>query len=309
MKQMSKRTIALGFFDGVHIGHAKLIETSKLRSNENKTIPAVLTFDVHPSSVLSGTKSKLINSSEDRKYIIKRYFGVDDIIILHFNRQTADMSWQDFFHKLLLKKYEASHLIAGWDYRFGRNAEGNVALLSEECQKTGIGLDVIPAVTLNNQTVKSTYIRQLIAEGMTELAEIFLGHPHILSGIVEHGKGLGHTIGIPTANIKIPDEVQEPKNGVYAAKVLIDGKTYLSVTNVGKNPTVDTDGKVKVESFIQDFCGDLYGHKIILEFGKRLRSEKKFPSLSALREQIAFDAAAAKEYYRYRDMSAQNNEK
>ena len=205
-----------------------------------------------------------------------------------------------FYHgnKLLVKRCGAVHLVAGHDHRFGHKNAGNAQLLREKCAQLGLGCDIIPEVVHDGITVSSTYIRRLVSLGQVERAMEYLGHPHILTQTVRHGRRIGHTIGIPTVNLVPPPHVLVPGDGVYIARVcLMDGSSYAAVTNVGTRPTVNNGSDLTVESWMLDFDGDLYGQSIRVEFYKRLRDEIRFDSLDALKAEIRRNADDARAYF------------
>lgn len=291
-----KRVIALGFFDGAHIGHAGLLNQCRAVADRLGVRAAVMTFDLHPDTLVAGVPVMLINSKADREDIFHRLFDIDDVIYFHFTEQTMHLSWQDFIDDYLIGQLGATHLVCGYDFHFGDRGAGNPQRLMARCREKGIGCDVIAQTTLDSITVSSTYIRSLIAAGDMEQARRFLGHPHLVSGIVEHGKKLGRKIGSPTANLTLPDSVQVPAFGVYATKVYVEEKEYFAVTNVGNNPTVGGE-RVTVEPWILDFSGDLYGKRIRVEFYKKLRGEKQFASLDALKAEIQKNAEETRAYF------------
>ena len=287
MIEHTGRVIALGFFDGVHLGHASLLEMAKKRAAETGLSPAVMSFDLHPDTLVAGADVKLINSLFDRREILRRCYGIDDVLLVHFDETMMHMPWDAFVEQLLVERYGAKHLVCGYDFRFGDKGEGDPERLREKCRELGIGCDVLPRFTLDGITVSSTYIRGLLERGEMEEAARFLGHPHCISGEVVHGRQLGRTMGIPTANLLIGDHVLEPAYGVYATKVILpDGTEKPAVTNVGVRPTVDDSRKVTVEPWILDFEGDLYGKHIRVDFYHRLRGEQKFSGLEELRQEI-----------------------
>lgn len=287
MIEHTGRVIALGFFDGVHLGHASLLEMAKKRAAETGLSPAVMSFDLHPDTLVAGTNVPLINSLFDRREILRRCYGIDDVLLVHFDETMMHMPWDAFVEQLLVERYGAKHLVCGYDFRFGDKGEGDPERLREKCRELGIGCDVLPRFTLDGITVSSTYIRGLLERGEMEEAARFLGHPHCISGEVVHGRQLGRTMGIPTANLLIGDHVLEPAYGVYATKVILpDGTEKPAVTNVGVRPTVDDSRKVTVEPWILDFEGDLYGKHIRVDFYHRLRGEQKFSGLEELRQEI-----------------------
>lgn len=287
MSSQTGRVIALGFFDGVHLGHASLLEMAKKRALEQGLIPTVMSFDLHPDNLVAGAKVALINSSRDRAEILSRCFGIDDVILAHFDERMMHMPWDEFIEDYLVRQHGARHLVCGYDFRFGDKGQGNPEKLRAKCQALGLGCDVLPRFTLDGVTVSSTYIRSLLEQGNMVEAMRFLGHPHCLSGEVVHGRQLGRTIGIPTANLLIPEGVLTPAFGVYATKVTLpEGQEKLAVTNVGVRPTVDDSQTVTVEPWILDYSEDLYGKTIRVDFYDRLRGEKRFDGLPALQREI-----------------------
>ena len=295
---MRERVIALGFFDGVHLGHGALLRRAAEEAQKRGCESAVFTFDRPPKEVITGIPCPLINSPEDRAELVKRLYGIDEMLMVPFDDEMRTTPWDRFVTDILVGRYGAVHLVAGHDHHFGHKNQGSPELLREKCAELGLGCDIIPAVTIGGVTVSSTHIRKLLEEGDVETARAFLGHPHVLTQTVGHGRQLGRTIGIPTANLVAPPHVLLPKRGVYAAKITLpDGRAFGGVTNVGVRPTVNNGQDVTVEPWILDFDGDLYGQAIRVEFFRRLRDERKFESLDALRSQIETDAVKTREAY------------
>ena len=295
---MRERVIALGFFDGVHLGHGALLRRAAEEAKKRGCESAVFTFDRPPKEVITGIPCPLINSPEDRAELVKRLYGIDEMIMVPFDDEMRTTPWDRFVTDILVGRYGAVHLVAGHDHHFGHRNQGSPELLREKCTELGLGCDIIPAVTIDGVTVSSTHIRKLLEEGDVETARAFLGHPHVLTQTVGHGRQLGRTIGIPTANLVAPPHVLLPRRGVYAAKITLpDGRAFGGVTNVGVRPTVNNGQDVTVEPWILDFDGDLYGQAIRVEFFRRLRDERKFESLDALRSQIETDAVKTREAY------------
>ena len=295
---MRERVIALGFFDGVHLGHGALLRRAAEEAQKRGCESAVFTFDRPPKEVITGIPCPLINSPEDRAELVKRLYGIDEMLMVPFDDEMRTTPWDRFVTDILVGRYGAVHLVAGHDHHFGHRNQGSPELLREKCTELGLGCDIIPAVTIDGVTVSSTHIRGLLEEGDVETARAFLGHPHVLTQTVGHGRQLGRTIGIPTANLVAPPHVLLPKRGVYAAKITLpDGRAFGGVTNVGVRPTVNNGQDVTVEPWILDFDGDLYGQAIRVEFFRRLRDERKFESLEALRSQIETDAGKTREAY------------
>ncbi len=294
----TKRVIALGFFDGVHTGHGQLMKAVKAAAGRTGAVAAAFTFDRSPTAVITGQPVPLLSTVEDRIWLMRHYYGIEEVVVASFDAMQR-MDWQDFIVQYLVHDLGVIHVVAGHDFHFGYMGKGNPQRLKEKCQELGIGCDIISPVVQDGITVSSTYIRTLIAQGEMERAVQFLGHPHILSGQVGHGKHIGSSaLGFPTVNLSIPDQVIVPAFGVYATMVHFEDQCRMAVTNVGVRPTVrDNDGRVTVEGFILDFSGDLYGQPLRMEFFHRLRGERKFPSLQALSDEIAHNARQTREYF------------
>ena len=298
MSSQTKRVIALGFFDGVHLGHAALLRRTAEEAEKRGCTPAVFTFDRPPKEVVTGVPCPLINSPEDRRELVRRLYGIRDVIMAPFDREMMTTGWEDFVEKLLVGRWHAVHLVAGHDHRFGHRNQGTPELLAEKCRALGLGCDIIPQVSIGGVTVSSTYIRRLVEMGQVDRAARFLGHPHTLTGAVRHGRGLGTSLMFPTANLVIPPHVLIPAYGVYVTRVFFpDGESRPAVTNVGTRPTVNSGTDVTVEACILDFEGDLYGQTLRLEFHQHLRDEIRFDSLEALRARIAADAETTRRYF------------
>ena len=297
--EQTKRVIALGFFDGVHLGHGALLRRVSQVAAQRWAIPAAVTFDTHPTNLILKAPMPLLTSPADRADLMRRYYGIREVIVAHFDRRMMQMPWREFVTDFLVAEHGAVHLVAGHDFHFGYRGEGTPQRLMEKCRELGIGCDIIPKVEIDGFTVSSTYIRSLVEEGKMERARWFLGHPHTLSGPVVHGSELGRTLGTPTANLLVPSGVIAPGFGVYASRVqLPGGEERLAVTNVGTRPTVNADKTaVTVEPWILDYHGDLYGKDIRVEFYARLRPERKFPSVQALRDAILENARQTRDYF------------
>ena len=295
---MKERVIALGFFDGVHLGHAALLRRTVEEAARRGATPAVFTFDRPPKEVVTGIPCPLIASPEDRKGLLERLFGIKDVIMVPFDREMMTTAWDDFVTKILVERYHAVHLVAGHDHHFGHKNQGSPELLMEKCAELGLGCDIVPKVELDGITVSSTYIRNLVGMGQLERASRFLGHPHVLTQEVRHGRRIGHTIGVPTVNLVAPPHVLVPSHGVYVTRVFLpSGESYPAVTNVGTRPTVNNGTDVTVEPWLLGFDGDLYGQRVRVEFFKRIRDEIRFDSLDSLRLQIQKDAQFTRDYF------------
>ena len=291
------RAIALGFFDGLHLGHQALLLRAAQRGTERGLAPALFTFDRSPREYVTGVPVPLLTTAEERRRAAEALCPGAEVIVAPFDREMMTMPWQDFVD-LLVRRWDARWLVAGHDFRFGHKNAGDAALLSRRAAELGLGCDIIPPVVLEGVTVSSTYIRGLLERGDAEAAARFLGRPFAISGPVCHGKGLGSSrLNAPTVNL-MPDRRQLiPAFGVYATRVTAGGLCCPAVTNVGVRPTVDTDGGVTVESHLLDRREDLYGARCRVEFLRMLRPERRFDSLDQLRLQIARDGEDARAYF------------
>ena len=290
---MKKKIFALGFFDGVHKGHQMVLHLCQHLADDAGVSTAAITFDRHPQSLFTPTPPALLNTTEDRRLLIQEWAGIEHLLILPVNEQVMNMPWQDFLEALLQEG--AVGFVCGYDFRFGKNGEGNAEKLAAFAEERGLPWYIVDEQTMDGARISSTRIRTLIEKGDMEGAKRLLGHFHRFTGKVVHGRGLGHTIGIPTANLCLPKELVCPAFGVYACKAIVDGNWFNAVTNIGTRPTVDGQG-VTIEPWILDFDGDLYGKEITLEFHKFLRPEQKFNSLEELKAQIHKDASNTNEF-------------
>ena len=302
MSDRPRRVIALGFFDGVHLGHGALLRRVTEMAGRLDATAAAFTFDRHPAGAITGQNVPLLSAVEDRIWLMRRWYGIQEVIVASFDAMQR-MDWHDFVARYLVEELGVVHVVAGHDFHFGYMGKGNPERLKATCAQLGVGCDIVEKVTRDGLTISSTYIRTLIAQGEMERANQFLGHPHILTDRVSHGKRIGSSaLGFPTVNLRVPPGVIVPAHGVYATRVWFDGQCRPAVTNVGVRPTVsDNDRRVTVEGFILDFDGDLYGHQVRMEFYKYLRPERKFASLEELSREIARNAQQTREYFRSRE--------
>ena len=290
-----KKIIALGFFDGVHAGHQALLRECRSLARRLGVSAAALTFAAHPDTLVFGKTPGLINTAEDRALLLRRA-GMDQVLVLPFDKTVMTMPWQAFFRSLLEER-DAAGLVCGHDFCFGNRGEGTAALLQDACKDAGIPCVVVPEQKIDGITISSTYIRTLLEEGQMRQAARFLGHPHMLSGTVLPGRQLGRTLGIPTANLSFPQGVLCPKKGVYACKVRFDGEEHIAVTNIGTRPTVGGTG-ITVESWLPDFSGDLYGKRLEVEFHEFIRPERRFADLDEMRREIRKNAEQTRLFFR-----------
>ena len=287
--------VALGFFDGVHLGHAALLRKARAQADV-LGIPAVaMTFDIHPDELVRGKSVPLLYPREERQRLLKAH-GMDDVVFLHFDRDMMQMPWERFLDDYLIGTLHAACLVCGYDYRFGYRGEGTAGKLAKACKDRGLGCKVIEKVEINGETVSSTHIRQLIADGKVAKARQCLGYAPSLHGEVIHGSGLGRTMGTPTANLQVSPEILLPKKGVYISLAHTLQGSFPAVTNIGCRPTVNGAG-LSVEAWLLDYSGELYGKTVRLALYEFLRPEQRFDTLSELREEILHNAQQTRAYF------------
>lgn len=290
---MKKKIYALGFFDGVHLGHQALLTQCRRLAAELGCQSAAITFDRHPQALFTETPPLLISTAADRVALLHR-FGMEEVNILPVNTEVMSTHWEDFLKKLV--KDGAAGFVCGDDFRFGYHGAGDQEKLQLFCKERGFPCIIVPQQDLEGQRISSTRIRQALEKGSLEEANRLLGHPYSLTGKVVSGQHIGRTIGVPTANLRLPEGILCPAFGVYACKATIEGVAYPAVTNIGTRPTVGGQG-VTVEPWLLDFEGDLYGKTLTLEFYAYLRSEKKFENLQALQQEILKNAAETRKIF------------
>ena len=294
------RGIGLGFFDGVHLGHRELIHTLVHECSRIGCRPTVYTFAEHPGAVLhqGAPFSDYISSLDDRLALLASA-GVAETFLQHFDREYASLKAEDFLDMVLGEALGTRLVVVGPDYRFGRGAQGDVDLLRAWADRRGIEVHVVPEIELYGQKVSSTSIRKAVQDGDLPLAASLLGRPFSISGVVERGRGLGRTLGFPTANINLTDGFVCPAYGVYATRTTVDGRTYESVRNIGVRPTVDASmARPVIETFLYDANLSLYGREITVHFLERTRPELKFESVMEMSERIHQDLTEVREWHR-----------
>ena len=286
--------VALGYFDGIHIGHKKVLDKALTIAQERNLVPVVTLFDIHPRKLLSGEVPPIITTEEKkRKILTDMGFEIFDFDF----RQGMNYEPEEFIDKILVGTLSAKAVFCGFDYHYGKGGKGNVETLREALSKKGIEFDAVEPVFSGDAVVSSTAIRQFITDGEIEKANEMLGEYFSYDFSVGKGDGLGRTWGIPTINQSFPEDFIIPKRGVYVSETEFDGKSYLSVTNVGIRPTV-ADGGIRSETCILDFSGDLYGKNVKVKLIKYLREEKKFPNVDELRQAIGNDIENARKVYK-----------
>jgi riboflavin kinase/FMN adenylyltransferase len=277
------RRVAIGTFDGVHLGHREV----------NAEAETVVTFDPHPQSVVApGTQPKLLTTL-DRKAELIETLGVDELVVIPFDGDFAARTAQDFVDHVLVERVAATHVSVGENFRFGHKAQGDAQLLIDDPR---FETRVVPLLEVDGEVVSSSHIRGLVSGGAVQYADQLLGAPFAVDGEVQHGDKRGRTLGYPTANLVPRPGFVVPGHGVYACRVrLADGTDVAAATNVGVRPQFVTGRGELIEAFLIDWSGDLYGAKIRIEFLRRLRGERRFDSVDALVEQMGRDVDEARE--------------
>jgi len=287
--------LTIGNYDGMHIGHRKIIEKVRARAAEISGTSMLMTFNPHPLSVIKPDNHLgLITPIHIRKRLIEEN-GIDVLLLLPFTDEFRLIEPEAFVSDILVRKLGIKGLIVGYDFKFGKGGKGNTDMLRSLSGHYGFVFEMVEAINLNNEKIGSNKIRRLIIEGDVKKAEIFLGRPYIIEGQVLRGYGRGGGIGFPTINIETEFEVV-PKNGVYISEVMVDNKTYRSVTNIGYNPTFNNREK-SIETFILDFSDNLYGKEVSLYFHERIRDEMKFNNVDELKHRIDMDVHTARSYF------------
>ena len=282
--------VTIGTFDGVHLGHQKLIERIKLLSEKISGESILVTFHPHPRIVINPEEKslRLLNTTDEKVALLER-FGVDNVVIVPFSRAFSEQSAEEYISSFLVKDFNPKYIVIGYDHKFGKNRSGDFKLLEKMKEQFGYEMLEISKETLDDIEISSTKIRAALSQGDIRLANELLGHHYSLSGTVVRGFQNGRKLGFPTANIQVSDEYKLiPKTGIYAVYVLYGGKRYNGMLSIGFNPTFE--GKEQtIEVNILDFDKDIYGESLTLEFVDFIRSEKKFDSLKALVDEIKND--------------------
>ena len=287
--------VTIGNFDGVHKGHQVLIEKTADYAKARGIKSAVFTFLNHPINYFVPEKVKNIFDEKEKERLIES-FGIDYLIDIPFDKAMTKISAEQFIVKILKDKIHAKKIVVGHDFTFARNKEGNADVLRDMGHEYGIEVEIVQPIKINGIRVSSTFIRELISEGRVDEIPQYLGTHYVIEGEIIHGKANGRKMGYPTANISLKDQIINPKNGIYASRVIIDGKKYFGATNVGMNPTVN--GKyLSIETNILDFNEDIYGKRVRIEFLEKIRDEKKFESLDELRKQLDLDTGFVRQKY------------
>lgn len=285
--------LALGVFDGVHLGHRAVIERVVEAARRDGGLAGVVTFDPHPIRVLAPDKApRALLATLDHKAHLLAQLGVEILLAIPFDAAFAQVGAGDFLDQLF--RASVKTIAVGDDWRFGKGRQGDVAMLKRFSESQGFTLEAVPPVMADGERISSTRIRQAIRDGNVAAAADMLGQPYSVEGPVVEGRKLARQLGFPTANV-VTGEVQLPPDGVWCVMASCDGSTYRGVANLGMRPTVDGTTRA-LEAHLFDFTGDLYGKTLEVTFVSYLREERKFESIEALREQIQLDALRARKF-------------
>lgn len=288
--------ITLGKFDGLHRGHELLMDRIKEQAGTYGYKTIVFTFDIPPKKGVAGENAKVLTTNEEKRYIFEET-GIDYLIECPFTREVMCMEPESFI-RWITEALSVKCIVVGKDFHFGHNRTGNYKLLEACADKYGYKTCVLDKMQENGRDISSTYVREEIEKGNIQKANHLLGYEFFVKSRVVHGNKIGRTIGIPTINMILPEEKLLPPFGVYVTKVLIEERWYMGVSNVGRKPTISDHNPVGVETYIIDFCQDVYDKVLTVQFLEFLRPEMKFASIEKLKEQMNSDIAKTKNYYK-----------
>ena len=290
--------LTLGVFDGLHLGHQRIMERVVERSRTAKAHATAITFDPHPRAVLHAESAPPLLQTLDQRLANLEVLGLEQTIVIPFSKEFSQVPAEDFLVDVLHDRLHAREVYLGQGFAFGRGRGGNIDLLRKMSGELGFFADEVEEVQVRGQRVSSSRIRELLIDGHINLARRMLGRPYGVEGVIMRGNRRGHTIGFPTANLKPRNRVI-PKFGVYATATLIDGTWRKSITNIGVRPTFEDTTEPSIESYIFDFDGDLYGDVLRVRFLHRIRDERKFSGIDELKAQIERDTQTARNYFRH----------
>ena len=286
--------LTIGTFDGVHLGHQKIVERVVTTARQEGLLATVFTFFPHPRMVVQHDKGlKLIHTLEEKKQLLQQ-LGVDLLVVQPFNEAFAQLTAEEFVSTILVEHLNVKKVIIGYDHRFGRNRTANIDDMRLFGEKYGFAVEEISVQEVDEVSVSSTKIREALNKGDVTTAEHYLGTPYSLTGTVVHGLKLGRTLGYPTANIQVTEDYKLiPKDGVYAVYSYIGSRKVYGMMSIGKNPTIEGKG-ASIEVYFFDFNGNLYDQKLTIEFVQYLREEQKFATIDLLKKQLQDDETAAR---------------
>jgi len=289
IERSRKNYIALGNFDGVHIGHKKIIRNLKAAAEKKGARSIVVSFEDHPRTILTPCRGSFLLTPSPTKALLISELGIDMLVFLPFDKDFSEVSPFEFVRDVLVRYFHPSEVYVGYNYSFGCNREGTPEMLEQFGKFCGFYVNVVPAVCVGGKLVSSSYIRDLLDRGDIQEAKEFLGHWPFYQGRVVAGDNLGHTLGYPTANLHIPEQVKLPRCGVYFGKAYLEDCVFNAVVNIGVRPTVNDRGDQRFEVHLLEFRGQIYGKELTFSFRKFLREERQFSSREDLKKQISKD--------------------
>lgn len=287
--------LTIGNFDGVHIGHRQLLSKIKKECSDKNLKFVVVTFVPHPQKILQPEKERFLISSYDQRRELLRHLGVDYLVELKFTRDFSTLPPEQFLKDYLLNYPGLKKFYLGYDFAFGANKQGGYDLVESICPQK-VEVEIQPKYEFQNKVVSSSLIREKIAAGLIDEVDEILARPFHMEGLVIRGEGRGKKIGFPTANIQVSPDLIVPHKGVYVTRTIYKGMTFNSVTNIGNNPTFKDSHQIHIETNLFDFDSDIYGETLDIQFLKKIRDEKKFPTVNDLVSQIRSDVEFAKKF-------------
>jgi len=290
--------LTLGVFDGLHLGHQRIMQTVVDRAMAAKAHATAITFDPHPRAVLHPHSAPPLLQTLDQRLANFEVLGIEQAIVIPFDKNFASNPAEGFLRDIIHDRLHAKEVYLGKGFAFGKGRGGNIELLRRMSEELGFFADEVSEVCLRDRRISSSRIRELLSEGRVNLARRMLGRPYGVEGVIVRGNRRGHTIGFPTANLK-PHNRVVPKKGVYATATLVEGTWRRSITNIGVRPTFDDGSEVSIETYIFDFDGDLYGDVLRVRFLHRIRDEQKFGGIEELKAQIQKDTGHALNYFHH----------
>ncbi len=301
--KISRPTVlTLGVFDGLHLGHQRIMQTVVERAKSVNAVPTAITFDPHPRAVLFPENTPPLLQTLDQRLAAFEVLGIEQAIVIRFNKDFANQNAKDFLREVVHERLQAREVYLGKGFAFGKNRGGNIELLRQLSAELGFFADEVAEVCLRGMRISSSKIRQLLIDGRVNLARRMLGRPYGIEGQIIRGAQRGRTIGFPTANLKPKNRVI-PRFGVYATATLIDKSWRRSITNIGVRPTFETEAEPSIETYIFDYDGDLYGDVLRVRFLHQIRDERKFSGIEELKTQIEKDTKHAANYFKHRGVS------
>lgn len=294
--QLHNSAVCLGKFDAVHIGHQKLLSYAVEQKARGLT-PVVFTFSVHPGTLRGKKELELIYTEEEKRSVMEK-LGIEVFLSYPFDEAMFAMEAPQFVEEILIKKMDAKAVIVGTDFHFGRNRSGDAALLRRLMEPYGFEVTVFDKVVKDGEAVSSTRIREAVHQGDMKLVRELMGRPYDIMGEVVHGKQLGRSLGMPTANITLERHKLLPPNGVYVSRTYVNGKAYEGISNVGVKPTVAKEQEKLLETYLFEYAGDLYGKRLRVELLHYERPEQRFSSISELKVRMEKDVSYGKNYFR-----------